>query len=378
MKIGFDAKRALHNLRGLGNYSRTLIKSLDEHYNDNDYFLFTPEPKNSELINWSKSLSSSFSTISPEGFLAKSFPSIWRSFLLKNEINKCHLDVYHGLSHELPLGIEDTNTLKVVTIHDLLYLKFPQFFSYIDRQTYHRKFSYSCKKSDIVIAICEQTKSDIVKHLKVPEEKIHVVYQSCSPDFYYDKSREELSRVQMKYSLAKPFIFHIATMEENKNTLGIVKAFHAIHKNIEEDLILIGRGKKYKQEVIKYIQEKELNDRVKILDNVEDKDIPSIYQLAKLFVFPSFYEGFGIPIIEALFSKTPVITSQGGCFPESGGPSSRYIDPYSTTDLSNAIVDILKDETLQKEMAQKGHEFVQKFHWRNTSNELMNLYLTHL
>ncbi len=378
MKIGFDAKRALHNLRGLGNYSRTLIKSLDEYYDENEYYLFSPESKNSELIEWSKSLGSNFSTISPEGFLERTFPSIWRSLLLKNEINKCHLDIYHGLSHELPIGIDNTNTLKVVTIHDLLYLKFPQFFSYIDRQTYHRKFSYSCKNSDIVIAICEQTKSDIVKYLKVPEEKIHVVYQSCSPDFYYDKSAEELTRVKKKYGLENSFIFHIATMEENKNTLGIVKAFEKVHKDIEEDLILIGRGKKYKQDVINYISEANLNNRVRILDEAENVDIPAIYQLAKLFVFPSFYEGFGIPIIEALFSKTPVITSKGGCFPESGGPSSRYVDPYSIEDISNAMVDILKDTSLQKEMAQKGHEFVQKFHWRNTSNELMNLYLTHL
>ncbi|PIK16305.1 glycosyltransferase family 1 protein [Halobacteriovorax sp. JY17] len=378
MKIGFDGKRALHNLRGLGNYSRTLIKSLDEYYKENEYLLFSPEAKNQELINWSKDLSSSCEIISPQGLISKNFPSIWRSLLLKSELENKHLDVYHGLSHELPPGISQLNTLKVVTIHDLLYLKFPQFFSFVDRQIYHRKFMYSCKVSDIVIAICEQTQADIVEYLKVPEEKIHVIYQSCSPDFYHDKSDVELGKVSEKYSLEKPFIFHIATMEENKNTLGIVKAFKEIYKEIDEDLILIGRGKKYKSDVINYINENKLNKRIRILDDVINDDIPAIFQLAKLFVFPSFYEGFGIPIIEALFSKTPVITSVGGCFPESGGPATRYVDPYSVKEISNAMLEILKDENLQREMAQKGHEFVQKFDWRNTSNDLMNLYLTHL
>ena len=378
MKIGFDGKRALHNLRGLGNYSRTLIKSLDEHYSENEYLLFSPKSRNENLIEWSKALSSNCEIITPQSILGRSFPTLWRSLLLKGELEQHHLDVYHGLSHELPPGINNLNTLKVVTIHDLLYLKFPQFFSLIDRQTYHRKFSYSCKVSDIVIAICEQTKADIIKYLKVPEEKIHVIYQSCSPDFYHDKTNDELDVVRKKYSLTRPFIFHIATMEENKNTMGIVKAYKSICESIDEDLILVGRGKKYKEKVLSYIEESGLGNRVRVLDDVADQDVPSLFQLAKLFVFPSFYEGFGIPIIEALFSKTPVITSVGGCFPESGGPSTRYVDPYSSTDIGNAMVEILKDEVLQKEMAQKGHEFVQKFHWKNTSNDLINLYLTHL
>ncbi|CBW27192.1 putative glycosyl transferase [Halobacteriovorax marinus SJ] len=378
MKIGFDAKRALHNFRGLGNYSRTLIKSLDEHYSDNELYLFSPETKKKELLTWYQGLGDNAHLISPQGFISSKVPSLWRSFKLTSEIENNHIDIYHGLSHELPIGIERVNALKVVTIHDLLYLKFPQFFSAIDRFTYHKKFTYSCEKSDLIIAICEQTKADIIEHYKVSPDKIHVVYQSCSPKFYYHKSIDDLIRIKEKYKIQKPFIFHIATMEENKNTLGILKAYELIHSEVEEDLILIGRGKKYKQKVIQYIQEKNLSNRVRILDEAIDEDLPAIFQLAKLFVFPSFYEGFGIPIIEALFSKTPVVTSKGGCFPEAGGPNSRYVDPYDIKDISKGMLDILRDEGLQKEMAQKGHEFVQKFHWKNTANDLMNLYTTHL
>ncbi|OUR96657.1 hypothetical protein A9Q84_09950 [Halobacteriovorax marinus] len=378
MKIGFDAKRALHNHRGLGNYSRTLIKSLDKFFPEHQYQLYSPKVKDEEFIKWSESLSPSCKTISPQDYLSKKFPSVWRSLLLNNELKKNELDVYHGLSHELPPGIASENFLKVVTIHDLLFLQFPENFSWIDRQTYFKKFSYSVKSADIVVAICEQTKRDIIEYLKVPEEKIHVVYQSCSENFYELIDEQNLDLVKEKYSLENPFVFHVASMEPNKNTLGIVKAFKKISKEIDVNLVLVGRGKDYKDKVINYIKENGLEERVKILDNILTSELPALYQLAELFVFPSFYEGFGIPIIEALFSRTPVITSKGSCFPESGGPGSRYIDPHNLDELADAMKEILLSESLKKQMAQEGHEFVQKFHWKNTSKDLMDLYFTHL
>mgnify|MGYP000392122363 CR=1 FL=1 len=378
MKIGFDGKRALHNLRGLGNYSRTLIESLDIHFPENEYLLFSPPAKNAELSLWSDSLSTSSQIIGPRSFLTKKFPSVWRSLLLNKELSKFDLDVYHGLSHEIPPGINSSNFLKVVTIHDLLYLKFPKNFSVIDRNVYHRKFLYSVQNADIVVAICEQTKRDIIEYLKVPEDKIHVVYQSCSPRFYEDASSDEKKVVSDKYEIKNEYIFHVAAMEPNKNTLSIVKAFKSIMNDVSHDLILVGRGGEYKNKVISYIESENLKDRVKILEDVPMSDLPALYQMASLFVFPSFYEGFGIPIIEAQFSKTPVITSKGSCFPESGGPAAKYIDPSNVEEISNVMREVLMDGDLQKEMAQKGHEFVQKFHWKNTSKELIDLYSTHL
>lgn len=378
MKIGFDAKRALHNHRGLGNYSRTLIKSLDEFHSEHQYQLYSPKVKDEEFKKWAEGLSPSCKIVTPDSFLGKSFPSVWRSLLLNDELKKNNLDVYHGLSHELPPGIAKENFLKVVSIHDLLYLKFPKNFSFIDRNTYHKKFTYSCKASDIVLAICEQTKRDIIEHLKVPEEKIHVVYQSCDPMFYELQDAQSLELVSEKYSLNRPFIFHVATMEPNKNTLGIVEAFKKVSNEIDVDLVLVGRGKEYKEKVKTYISENGLSERVQILDGIQTSELPALYQLAELFVFPSFYEGFGIPIIEAMFSKTPVITSKGSCFPESGGPSTRYIDPHNIGELADSMKEILSSESLKEEMAQKGHDYVQKFHWKNTSKELMDLYFTHL
>lgn len=378
MKIGFDGKRALHNLRGLGNYSRTLIESLDIHFPENEYLLFSSPAKNTELSSWSNSLSKKSQIIGPQTKFLKSFPSIWRSLLLNKDLRSHDLDVYHGLSHEIPPGINKNNFLKVVTIHDLLYLKFPQNFSVIDRNVYHRKFLYSVRQADVVVAICEQTKRDIIEYLHVPESKIQVIYQSCSPQFYDEVSSAEKKRVQISYDIDYEYVFHIAAMEPNKNQLSIVKAFEKIKDEVSENLVLAGRGGDYKQKVKDYILERNLGDRVKVLEEVPMSDLPALYQMAKLFVFPSFYEGFGIPILEAHFSKTPVITSMGSCFPESGGPAARYIDPHSIESMSKAMQEVLSDENMQKEMAQKGHEFVQKFHWKNTSKNLIDLYSTHL
>ena len=378
MKIGFDGKRALHNLRGLGNYSRTLIESLDIHFPENEYLLFSTPAKNEELSTWSNSLSGQAKIIGPQTELLKKFPSVWRSLLLNKDLKSFDLDVYHGLSHEIPPGINKSNFLKVVTIHDLLYLKFPENFSFIDRNVYHRKFLYSVKEADVVVAICEQTKRDIIEYLHVAEEKIHVVYQSCSPQFYEDVSKEVKESVKAAYNIDYDYVFHIAAMEPNKNQLSIVKAFEKIKNEVKENLVLAGRGGEYKQKVKDYILENNLSNRVKVLEEVPMSDLPALYQMASLFVFPSFYEGFGIPIIEAHFSKTPVITSIGSCFPESGGPSAKYIDPHSIKDIAASMLDVLSSKELQKEMAQKGHEFVQKFHWKNTSKNLIDLYSTHL
>ena len=176
--IGFDAKRAFNNVRGLGNYSRDTIRILSTYYPDNQYFLFTskvnpdihfPLPENAQVRM-------------PHG-LQKCSPALWRTFSLANEAQKCHLDLFHGLSHELPVDIRKKNIPTVVTIHDLIFLKFPHLYPAFDRMMYRRKYLRSCAEADKIIAVSEQTKRDLVELANVPEEKVEVVYQGCSPIF---------------------------------------------------------------------------------------------------------------------------------------------------------------------------------------------------
>ncbi len=373
MRIGFDGKRAFHNFRGLGNYSRTLIESLIIHYPQLQYYLYTPPYKDERAIAWRKMLEQ-MNVCLPTSMLGEALPSVWRSFLLKDDLKREGLDLYHGLSHELPSGIEKLNIKKVVTIHDLIFMRYPEFFPFIDRVIYKRKFTYSCAVADKVIAICEQTKQDLIEFLDIPESKIEVVYQSCNPRFFIPTTSEQLQSLKTKYLIDKDFILNVGAIEPRKNALSLVKAFHAISREIKEDLILIGHGKQYKNEIEDYIVKNDLVGRVRIISGVPMADLPAFYSLAKLFVYPSHFEGFGIPIIEAMFSKTPVITSKGSCFPEAGGPSCIYIDPDNIEEVAFEIKSLIGDLDKQFRMQEEGYRFVQKFHWSKTSENLFSLY----
>lgn len=375
MRIGFEAKRATHNFRGLGNYSRGLIEGLIEYSPSEELFLYSPPIKNIRGQRWVDSLSGKASLRLPGSKIENKLSSFWRSFLMANDLNKDNLDIFHGLSHEIPYGLKgDRSFKKVVTMHDLIFIRYPEFFPLIDRIVYLKKFKYACENSDLVIAICEQTKEDLIKFLGVKEEKIKVHYQSCSPAFYQSKTQFEVERISEKYNLSKSFVLNVGAFEERKNQLNLLEAYSQVATKIDQDLVFIGQGKKYKDKVISRINELKLNNRVHVLDSVGFDDLPAIYQAASVFCFPSLFEGFGIPIVEALFSKTPVITSYGSCFPESAGPDSYTVDPLSTKSIAQGLYQVLESQSLRDQMIVKGLEFVQRFHRKETTSNLIKIY----
>lgn len=373
MKIGFDAKRAFHNFRGLGNYSRDLIASLCKYHTENEYFAFTPEFSDHRAIHWLDQYKN-LNIVKPNDFWSKKFSAAWRSFKVAEEASIIGIDIFHGLSHELPHGIENTNIKTIVTIHDLLFLRFPENFKWLDRQVYLKKIKYAINVADAVVAICEQTKSDLINFLGCDPAKIHVIYQTCNPRFYSPIPIDKQVATVERYGVTDQFILYVGAIEPNKNTLTLVKAYADIKKSINHKLVIIGNGGKYKKQVENYIHSKGLEDRITILSNVSNDDLAAFYQRSDLFCFPSFFEGFGIPIIEALFSKTPVITSKGSVFPEAGGPNTIYIDPNSRQELSEQIVNVLTNADLAFEMVEAGRNFVEKFHRRKTAQDLINLY----
>lgn len=374
MRLGFDAKRIFHNNRGLGNYSRTLVESLLRYNPENDYFLYTTPITDSTALDYAKRFEK-VTIRTPENFAAKSLSSLWRSVFLSSVLKEDKLDLYHGLSHELPPGIEKLGIKKIVTIHDLIFLRFPEQFPWVDRQVYLSKFKHACKVADVIIAICEQTKNDLMEFLDIPENKIRVIYQACHSSFYEGWAEEEKQAVLKKHNITTKYILNVGALEERKNALVLVKAFSRVAKNFpEHNLVLIGRGKEYKEKLVKTVTEYGLSDRVQILDNVPYEDLPGLYQSSSLFAFPSLFEGFGIPIVEAMFSVTPVLTSTGSCFPETGGDAAMYIDPQSVEDWARALTEVLSDDEKAVTMARSGRKHVEKFHWQNTSKELLNLY----
>lgn len=373
-KIGLDAKRAFHNFRGLGNYSRTLIEGLERYNSQFDLKLYTPPFKESDVSFFTKELHRA-EILGPRSALSKTFHPLWRSFTLSSNLSDDSIDLYHGLSHELPYGIEKFKGKKIVTIHDLIYLRYPEFFPWIDRKIYHKKFTYSTQSADKIIAICEQTKKDLIHYLKTPAEKIEVIYQACHPRFYEKWAQTKIAEVKRDYKLPnKPYILYVGAFEKRKNLINLIHAFDIVSHHYDFDLVLVGNGRTYKDQMINLVDHYGLKERVHFLNDVKEDDLPGLYQGSHLFVFPSLYEGFGLPIVEALFSEVPVITSQGSCFPESGGPSSAYIDPYSVDDLQRTICEILSSEARHYQMKTEGRLFVEKFHLQNTTKKLSDFY----
>ena len=373
MRIGFDGKRATMNFRGLGNFSRGLIEGLLD-YSDNDLFLYTPKAVQPRAVEWlKKNQNEKLHVRYPQTLVEKKLHALWRSLSIAGDINNDKLDLFHGLSHEIPFSSGMIKTKKVVTIHDLIFLRYPEFFPFVDRVTYKAKFKFSCTQSDKVMAICEQTKRDLIDFLNVPEEKILVHYQSCDPVFYDLRSEDEIVILKKKYNLNKPFLLTVGAFEQRKNQLGLIRSFHMVNeKNL--DLVLIGAGKDYLKQCRELVSELKLENRVHFLSNISFAELPLFYQAAEVFCFPSFFEGFGLPIVEALFSKTPVITSVGSCFPESGGPTTIYTDPQRPEDMANEIDRLILDPNRMSSMGEEGLKFVQKFHRKDSTLALLDCY----
>lgn len=373
MKIGFDAKRYFSNFTGLGNYSRTLVENLVTYHPGNQYQLYAHRAV--EKYSGRFPLNApSVSIHTPGSGVGRMNSSLWRSFLLKSDLENERPDIYHGLSHELPVGIQKLKGIKtVVTIHDLIFLRYPEYYRWAERAIYLRKFRYACRCADRVITVSEQTKRDIIDCFGTSEDKIETVYQSCDPLFL--KSVEDSTRgeVLRRYDLPAEYILYVGSFNERKNLLGLVEALNLLRSSGDIPLVMIGGGG-YKNRVLERIDQLGLGNRVFLRSGVPNCDLPAIYQAAQLFVYPSIYEGFGIPIIEALSSRVPVITSKDGCFPEAGGPGSLYIDPENHQELAVAMEQVLTDSELAARMIKKGVEYVTRFHGRETSAHLIRLY----
>lgn len=360
MKIAYDAKRVFSSVSGLGNYSRDLVRILSEVFPENQYILISKKisdkgKKILELPNVSH-VKTSKGTLS-------------RQFKMGIDAQNLGADIFHGLSGELPLKWNKNPIKKVVTIHDLIFERFPEYYTWLDRKIHFWKFKKAAVAADKIIAISEQTKRDIIDYLKVPECKIEVVYQGCHASFKEKQSQEILNQIKEKFQLPEQFILNVGTIEPRKNLLNIVKSL----KETQIPLVVVGTKKpKYFKLIEKEIRKGKVE--VQFLQGVSMEELAAIYKLADIFIYPSFFEGFGIPVIEALYSETVVITSNTSCLPEAGGPDSVYIDPENVADIRSKINFLWNNEPERKRRAEKGLAFVQKFNDEVIAADVMKVY----
>ena len=357
MIIGFDAKRANANFTGLGNYSRFMVDTMSTYGDEHKYRMYIPKQcKNASYDSLLKH--KNVSSILPRSSVMKRFRALWRTFFIKRGLLQDGVQLYHGLSNELPVGIHRTGIRSVVTIHDLIFLRYPQYYHRLDRIIYDRKFNYACRKADRIVAVSECTKRDIVKFYGISPEKIDVVYQGCDPVFARPVSKKEKDRVRAAYGLPERFILSVGTIEERKNLLSAVKA---VEKLDDVHLVAIGKSTDYAKKVQDYVEAHGLENRVHIIHNLKFGDLPILYHLASLFVYPSRFEGFGIPILEALNSRVPVITTRGGVFPETGGDACIYVEPESTDEMLHALETVLGDRAAADGMRARGAAYARNF-----------------
>lgn len=363
MRIGFDAKRAFRNNTGLGNYSRFIINGLVDFHPENKYFLFSnnihPHPElkfsaDTETINIGK------------GILG----TLKRAISYGNK----NLDILHGLSNELPFFAKNGKTKLIVSIHDLLFIRFPEFYPYFDRQIYLAKTKRACAQADVIIAISEQTKQDLIEFLQIPASKIIVHYQSCHPQFWVQYSEAEIEAAKAKYGITKPYILQVGTLENRKNALLTLQAFNKSTTKKDFQLVLLGKKTAYCEELYQFVSQNNLTDKILFIHQSDFSDFPHLYQGAKLSVYPSLFEGFGIPVLEAMCSNVPVITSKDGCFIEVGGDAAIYIDPRNSDELQKKMDNILTNEELRLSLIEKGQMQKVKFAPQKLIQELSEIY----
>ena len=372
MRIGFDGKRAVQNFTGLGNYSRYIVDILCQFFPENKYVLYAPKKRENKRLDKLTKQYQQLQLSYPTTSSWKKLSSLWRIWGVTQQLEKEKIDIFHGLSNELPLNIHQSGVKSIVTIHDLIFLRYPQYYHSIDRKIYTYKFRKACENADKIIAISECTKRDIIEYFRIPADKIEVVYQGCDTSFTHPVTEEKKREVRAKYQLPEHYILNVGSIEERKNALSAVQALMMLPEQIH--LVIVGRHTEYTDKIERFIKENKLEERVHIISNVPFDDLPAFYQLAEIFVYPSRFEGFGIPIIEALYSGIPVVAATGSCLEEAGGPDSIYVDPDDIKGMADAFKQIYADPERKKNMIEKGQIFAKRFAEEKQAEEILNIY----
>ena len=370
MRIGYDAKRIVRNGTGLGNYGRTLVNDIAQYDAQLDLRLYAPDKGRDELRGQIVAQDNVSFCYPQESFLPF-YKAWWRTKGIVKDLQRDQIQIYHGLSGELPFGISKTNIRSVVTIHDLIFLRHPEFYHWLDAKIYTWKFLQTIKEADHIIAISECTKRDIMEFGDVDEDRISVIYQSCAPRFSIPSS-PNISLNSHLSPLTTKYILSVGSIEERKNILLAVKALPYLLDDLK--LIIVGRHTKYTDVVNDYVQKHGLAQRVKILHGVKDEELPDLYAGAEAFVYPSLYEGFGIPIIEAISTGLPVVACTGSCLEEAGGPDNLYVAPDDAEGMAAAIRQMLRGAEGREARILRSQAYIRRFEGQNVAQQVIDLY----
>lgn len=374
MKIGIDVSPAVGDRTGVGQYSFNLVKELAKIDKENQYtiFSFFTYIYNEEFkkfdFNRDKNFKFKFENLSREWI-----DYLWR----KLWIPKCKfldgLDLFHSTTFCFP---DDFSGKIISTIYDVSFKTHPQFHEQANIEHCERGVKQAIEKADKIIVISGHTKKDLIKYYNCPEEKIVITYLGCDERFRVLDGSEKISAIKKKYKIDKPFIFNVGSIEPRKNISGLMEAYSILENKYKKsfDLVIAGGKGWLNSGIYKKKEELNLAGNVKFIGYVDDDDLPYLYNSAELFVYPSFYEGFGLPILEAMACGCPVITSNSASMPEVSGDAAILIDPEKTDMLETAIESVLKNRGKHKSMKEKGLKQAEKFSWTKCAQETLRVY----
>ncbi|MCM8785123.1 MAG: glycosyltransferase family 4 protein [Candidatus Omnitrophica bacterium] len=375
MKIGIDITPFLKKRKtGISWYTYYLVKNLAKIDKDNFYTLFgCSMGKYKDKFLLKKEINSENFDISVKMLPGNLVPA----FLLFYPVELIHgkFDIIHILIH--PYYCLHFFGKLVITFHDVVHLIFPEMFSPFEVETYKFAAKRAVKKANKIIAVSYSTKKDLIKYLNVKPEKIEVIHEGLYNFFDVIYNENMIEKIKLKYGVKKKYILSVGTIEPKKNHIRLLNAFVKIKKKINDyQLIICGKPGWKAEEFYKRLSE--INDQIKkdiiVTNYIPLNDLTILYKEADIFVYPSLYEGFGFPILEAMNCGVPVITSNISSMPEVAGDAALLINPEDEDDIANAILKLVEERELRKDLIKKGLERVKLFTWENTAKKTLKVY----
>ncbi len=376
MKIGIDARFYRKETGGIGRYTRALLEELAKIDKTNEYIVYITPEDNSEYVQTMQN-----SNLKSQNFRKKVIPishySLSEQTKFLNILKKDKLDLVHFANFNHPIFYPGKF---ITTIHDLTMMLYPAGKS---QKSLVRKFAFArvmdsaAKNASAVIAVSKATKDDVVKVLKADPKNIEVIYEGIDKNYNAKKTDEHNIKKSLKrYNIKKPYLLFLSQWRPHKGILQLLEAFDILKQEylIDHQLVIVGKPNNHFPEIPNAISKNKYKKDIITPGFVDEKDLPILYQNADCFVFPSHYEGFGLPPIEAMACGAVVAASNVSCMPEVLGDAAAYFDPYSPEAMAEMILKVIKSDKLKNDLRAKGLEQVKKYSWAKMAKETLELY----
>lgn len=373
LKIGIDARLVTYR-RGMGNFTYNLLVELAKLSTEHEYVLYVDDPAAVPLLPATPQF--------PAKVLIPKFYPVWEQFVLPLQVVKDRLDVLHCPANTAPVQLRSSTKL-VLTIHDVMYLmpqrtiplspsRYQQLGRFYRRQIVPR----ASRRATVINTVSEQSRLDIETYLGKVTAPVVVTHEAADPAFQLLPHSAQFAEVRAKYGLSKRVILALGGIDPRKNTKRILEAFARFQQRLPGifQLAIVGMPPSAQPSYWELVHTLDIANSVVITDYIPEKDLITLYNIAELFVYPSLYEGFGLPVLEAMACGTPVLTSPVGSIPEVAGAAALLVDPYNVDAITDGLYQILTDRAIAQQLQVQGLARVKLFSWQDVAQKMLHLY----